>query len=101
MHPEAILRDADAAMYRAKDLGRARLEIYDESMRRLTEHRLELSEELAASIENGEIVVRFQPVVDLRTGRVTSVEALARWAPSRPAACWCPTTSSAWPRRPG
>jgi diguanylate cyclase (GGDEF)-like protein/PAS domain S-box-containing protein len=80
VHPEAILRDADAAMYRAKDLGRARLEIYDESMRRLTEHRLELSEELATSIENGEIVVRFQPVVDLSTGRVTSVEALARWA---------------------
>jgi diguanylate cyclase (GGDEF)-like protein/PAS domain S-box-containing protein len=80
VHPEAILRDADAAMYRAKDLGRARLEIYDESMRRLTEHRLELSEELASSIENGEIVVRFQPVVDLSTGRVTSVEALARWA---------------------
>jgi diguanylate cyclase (GGDEF)-like protein/PAS domain S-box-containing protein len=80
VHPEAILRDADAAMYRAKDLGRARLEIYDESMRRLTEHRLELSEELATSIENGEIVVRFQPVVDLVTGRVTSVEALARWA---------------------
>jgi diguanylate cyclase (GGDEF)-like protein/PAS domain S-box-containing protein len=80
VHPEAILRDADAAMYRAKDLGRARLEIYDESMRRLTAHRLELSEELATSIENGEIVVRFQPVVDLGTGRVTSVEALARWA---------------------
>jgi diguanylate cyclase (GGDEF)-like protein/PAS domain S-box-containing protein len=79
VHPEAILRDADAAMYRAKDLGRARLEIYDESMRRRTAHRLELSEELATGIENGEIVVRFQPVVDLHSGRVTSVEALARW----------------------
>jgi diguanylate cyclase (GGDEF)-like protein/PAS domain S-box-containing protein len=78
-HPEAILRDADAAMYRAKDLGRARLEIYDETMRRQTARRLELSEELANSIEDGEIVVHFQPVVDLSSGRVTAVEALARW----------------------
>jgi diguanylate cyclase (GGDEF)-like protein/PAS domain S-box-containing protein len=78
-HPEALLRDADAAMYRAKDLGRNRLEIYDESMRRRTAHRLELSEQLASGIEAGEIAVRFQPCVDLITGRVTCVEALARW----------------------
>jgi diguanylate cyclase (GGDEF)-like protein/PAS domain S-box-containing protein len=84
VHPEAILRDADAAMYRAKDLGRARLEIYDESMRSRTLHRLELSEELANGIEKGEIVVRFQPGVDLVTGQVVCVEALARWDhPSR------------------
>ena len=78
-HPEALLRDADAAMYRAKDLGRARLEVYDESMRRRTAHRLELSEQLAAGIEAGDIAVHFQPCVDLTTGRVTCVEALARW----------------------
>ncbi len=79
VHPEAVLRDADAAMYRAKDLGRARLEIYDESMRSRTQHRLELSEELAAGIEKGEIAVRFQPAVHLGTGQVVCVEALARW----------------------
>jgi diguanylate cyclase (GGDEF)-like protein/PAS domain S-box-containing protein len=78
-HPEALLRDADAAMYRAKDLGRARLEIYDETMRRQTARRMELSEELASSLQEGDIVVHFQPVVELETGRVTSVEALARW----------------------
>jgi diguanylate cyclase (GGDEF)-like protein/PAS domain S-box-containing protein len=78
-HPESLLRDADAAMYRAKDLGRARLEIYDESMRRRTAQRLELADELAAGIESGEITVRFQPGVDLETGQVTCVEALARW----------------------
>ncbi len=66
-------------MYRAKDLGRARLEIYDETMRRRSAHRLELSEQLAEGIEIGDIVVRFQPGVDTRTGRVTCVEALARW----------------------
>ena len=90
VHPEAMLRDADAAMYRAKDLGRARLEIYDESMRRRTEHRLELSEELAAGIENGEIVVRFQPAVDLDTGQVMCVEALARWDHPDPRAAGAP-----------
>jgi diguanylate cyclase (GGDEF)-like protein/PAS domain S-box-containing protein len=78
-HPEALLRDADAAMYRAKDLGRARLEIYDESMRRRSAHRLELSEQLAEGIEIGDIVVRFQPGIDTVSGRVTCVEALARW----------------------
>ena len=78
-HPEALLRDADAAMYRAKDMGRARLEIYDESMRRRTARRLELAEELAAGIEAGDIVVHFQPGVDLETGQVQCVEALARW----------------------
>ena len=67
-HPEALLRDADAAMYRAKDLGRARLEIYDETMRRRSAHRLELSEQLAEGIELGDIVVRFQPGVDTRHG---------------------------------
>jgi diguanylate cyclase (GGDEF)-like protein/PAS domain S-box-containing protein len=78
-HPEALLRDADAAMYRAKDMGRARLEIYDETMRRRTARRLELAEELAAGIEAGDIVVHFQPGVDLETGRIRCVEALARW----------------------
>jgi len=66
-------------MYRAKDMGRARLEIYDESMRRRTARRLELAEELAGAIESGDIIVHFQPGVDLETGQVRCVEALARW----------------------
>ena len=63
-HPEALLRDADAAMYRAKDLGRARLEIFDESMRRRSAAPPELAEQLAEAIEDGDIVVLFQPGVD-------------------------------------
>jgi diguanylate cyclase (GGDEF)-like protein/PAS domain S-box-containing protein len=78
-HPEALLRDADAAMYRAKDLGRARLELFDESMRRRAAERLELAEELATAIDNSEIVIHYQPCVCLQSGRVTAVEALARW----------------------
>jgi diguanylate cyclase (GGDEF)-like protein/PAS domain S-box-containing protein len=79
-HPEALLRDADAAMYRAKDAGRARLELFDESMRRRTVARVNLTQELTRAIEHGRIIVHYQPCVDLRTGRVSSVEALARWA---------------------
>jgi diguanylate cyclase (GGDEF)-like protein/PAS domain S-box-containing protein len=78
-HPEALLRDADAAMYRAKDLGRARLELFDESMRRRSAHRLELADQLAHGIEHGHITVHYQPAIDLSTGAVTAVEALARW----------------------
>jgi diguanylate cyclase (GGDEF)-like protein len=78
-HPEALLRDADAAMYRAKDLGRARIELFDETMRRRAAERLELADELARAMENDQIVVHYQPCVSLHTGRVTSVEALARW----------------------
>jgi diguanylate cyclase (GGDEF)-like protein/PAS domain S-box-containing protein len=78
-HPESLLRDADAAMYRAKDLGRARLELFDESMRRHRSGRREVAEELAEAMENGQIEVFFQPCVRLTDMRVTSVEALARW----------------------
>jgi diguanylate cyclase (GGDEF)-like protein len=78
-HPESLLRDADAAMYRAKDLGRARLELFDESMRRHHSGRREVAEELADAIERGHIEVHFQPCVTLQDMRVTSVEALARW----------------------
>ena len=78
-HPEALLRDADAAMYRAKDLGRARLEIFDESMRRRAAHRLALADDLSEGIEQRRITVHYQPTIDLRTGAVTGVEALARW----------------------
>ncbi|MBI2706674.1 MAG: PAS domain S-box protein [Actinobacteria bacterium] len=83
-HPESLLRDADAAMYRAKDLGRARLELFDESMRRRTLGRVEVADQLALAIESGQIAVYFQPCYSIKDGRLTSVEALARWNhPSR------------------
>jgi diguanylate cyclase (GGDEF)-like protein/PAS domain S-box-containing protein len=78
-HPEALLRDADAAMYRAKDLGRARLELFDESMRERAERRNELADQLASGIEHDDIAVYYQPCVDLETGEIRAVEALARW----------------------
>ena len=77
--PETLLRNADAAMYRAKEKGRACLELYDEAMRRRSTNRRMLAEQLSAAILDGDIEVHYQPQVNLRTGAVVSVEALARW----------------------
>jgi len=79
-HPESLLRDADAAMYRAKDLGRARLELFDESMRRRARVRVDVADELTSAIEQGQIDVHYQPCISLTNGKVTSLEALARWS---------------------
>jgi diguanylate cyclase len=76
---EALLRDADVAMYQAKDLGKDRVELYSEVTRGRILRRLELEQELRVAVERGGLTVDYQPQVDLVTGRVVGVEALARW----------------------
>ncbi len=78
-HPEDILRDADTAMYQAKARGRARVEIFDVSMRAQAIATLELEAGLRRAIEQEEFQVHYQPLVSLTTGRITGVEALLRW----------------------
>jgi diguanylate cyclase (GGDEF)-like protein len=80
---EALLRDADVAMYQAKDKGRNRVELYSEETRKRIVRRLEIEQELRAALEIGGLSVHYQPVVDLLTGRVVGIEALARWAHAR------------------
>jgi diguanylate cyclase (GGDEF)-like protein/PAS domain S-box-containing protein len=77
--PEGLQRDADAAMYRAKEMGRARAEIFDSAMRQRAVSRLDLEGELRRAIDNDELRLHYQPVVDLATSRVLGVEALVRW----------------------
>jgi diguanylate cyclase (GGDEF)-like protein/PAS domain S-box-containing protein len=77
--PEALIRDADTAMYRAKDNGRARCEIFDEAMRDRASQRLSVQVDLQLALQRGEVVPWYQPVVDITTGRVIGCEALARW----------------------
>jgi len=77
--PQALLRDADAAMYRAKELGKARCEVFDESMRRHALERLDLESGLRQALHFGELRLVYQPLVTLDDERVTGVEALLRW----------------------
>jgi diguanylate cyclase (GGDEF)-like protein/PAS domain S-box-containing protein len=76
---ESLLRDADTAMYWAKDQGRSRCEIFDEAMRQRASERLEVEHDLRQSLQVGDVIPWYQPVVDLRTGEVLGCEALARW----------------------
>ena len=76
---QRLLRDADSALYRAKALGPGNYQIFDEQMRDGAEHRLRLERDLRDAIARGQLHVAYQPVLDLRTGCLASVEALCRW----------------------
>jgi diguanylate cyclase (GGDEF)-like protein len=77
--PEDILRDADTAMYRAKENGKARYEVFDQAMHARAVSRLQLESDLRQAVERKEFVVYYQPIVSLQTGRLTGFEALVRW----------------------
>jgi diguanylate cyclase (GGDEF)-like protein len=77
--PGALLRDADAAMYRAKDLGRGRIELFDEQTRTRAVERLEMERALHRGLREGEFRLYYQPTVRLSDGAVVGVEALLRW----------------------
>jgi diguanylate cyclase (GGDEF)-like protein/PAS domain S-box-containing protein len=76
---EAVLREADSAMYEAKQLGRNRYEIFDQDMRARTEARLDESRALRQSLERDELRIAFQPIIDLADETTAGVEALVRW----------------------
>jgi diguanylate cyclase (GGDEF)-like protein/PAS domain S-box-containing protein len=76
---EALLRDADLAMYAAKSSGKNRVRVFESGMREEVAAQDELVRDLRGAVDSGELRVLYQPQVDLRTGAVTGVEALARW----------------------
>jgi len=76
---DELIQHADAAMFRAKELGRGRMEIFDRAMRRRASERLRIDRDLRTAIDRGEFEVHYQPEIDLASGAVVGVEALLRW----------------------
>ena len=76
---EQMLRNADSAMFNAKEAGRGRFLFFDETVNRAAAARTELERDLRRALANGEFSVAYQPQIDLRSGRIDAVEALVRW----------------------
>jgi predicted signal transduction protein with EAL and GGDEF domain len=77
--PEEILRDADTAMYRAKQLGKARYQSFDKEMHSAAMNVLEVETDLRTGIDREEFFVHYQPIMSLNNERLVGFEALVRW----------------------
>ena len=77
--PELLLRSADMAMYRAKEAGRSRYEMFDREMHSEALERLQRETDLRYAVERKEFVLHYQPVISLPNGKIAGVEALVRW----------------------
>jgi diguanylate cyclase (GGDEF)-like protein len=77
--PTSLISDADAAMYHAKERGRARFEIFDGAMRARVVERLSVENDLRRAAQRGELDLLYQPIVSMEDRRLVSVEALVRW----------------------
>ncbi len=74
-----LLRHADAALYAAKEFGRDRIEVFDETLRAKVRRRLQNEIELRQALDQGQLVVHYQPEVEVPSARMVAVEALVRW----------------------
>lgn len=79
VRPEDILRDSELAMYRAKELGKARSVAFDPAMRGTTVTPLDVETDLRRALDRNEMILNFQPIVSLADGRIRGFEALSRW----------------------
>ena len=90
---DELIQAADTAMYHVKSLGAGGCAVFEPSMNAERFSQLELEQELRRALIQGDFVVFFQPIVDLASGQIAGVEALARWRHSRlglldPSAFW-------------
>ena len=96
--PDDLIRDADAAMNRAKERGRARYELFDVGLRGRAISRLRVENDLRRALDRDELTLDYQPLISLRDYSIVGVEALVRWEhPARGRIP--PTTSYRSPRR--
>ncbi|MGB7444487.1 MAG: EAL domain-containing protein [Coleofasciculaceae cyanobacterium] len=77
--PEDLLRDADIAMYRAKERGPAHYQVFDQQMHANASRRMQIETDLRRALTSEEFRVYYQPIISLTTGRLTGFEALVRW----------------------
>jgi diguanylate cyclase (GGDEF)-like protein/PAS domain S-box-containing protein len=77
--PDEVLRDADIAMYRAKSTGRARYALFDAELRAQISDQVQLEADLRRALEQDQLSLAYQPIYDLKTGKIVSFEALVRW----------------------
>ena len=77
--PEELMRRADIALYRAKANGRGNFHFFEAEMDAQVQRRAKIERDLRQAISDGTVRPRYQPIVDLKTGRITGFEALARW----------------------
>jgi diguanylate cyclase (GGDEF)-like protein len=89
--PEELIRNADLAMYRAKHESKDRYELFESGMELPVKNRHRLKVRLKDAVRDDAFVVHYQPIVELRTGRVTACEALVRW-PGGPRGCSTPSS---------
>ncbi len=81
--PEMLVKNADMAMYRAKNTGGNRYRFYSAELSDQSNERLSLEVDLRNAVEGDDLQVHYQPQIDLATGRMTGVEALVRWRPAQ------------------
>jgi len=77
--PDQLLRNADAAMYAAKRNGKGGWQVFEPSMHAEVHKRLELRHDLKEAIAQEDLALRYQPIVDMRSGQISAVESLVRW----------------------
>jgi EAL domain-containing protein (putative c-di-GMP-specific phosphodiesterase class I) len=79
--PGTLFKNADLAMYKAKELGRNNFQFYSSELNEVLTERVEIEYRLRSAIENEEFLLHYQPKMDFATGKVCGIEALIRWQP--------------------